>query len=76
MQTNASDADEAAPREAPVDLLPEGHEACSAGQGGAPRKARQCLCPRGDWRTNRERALANNCPAWIQHVADAAPVLL
>ena len=70
MQTDVSDAGEAGPREAESDA------AGSGGQGEVERKARKCLCPRGDWRTNRERALANKCPAWIQHVADAAPVLL
>ena len=70
MQTDSSGAGEAAPREAQSDAVGSG---C---QGEVERKARKCLCPRGDWRTNRERALANKCPAWIQHVADAAPVLL
>ena len=36
----------------------------------------QCLSPRVDGRANRERAAANDCPCWIQYVADAAAALL
>ena len=76
MQASVSDADEAAPQEAREELAPESDAGSGGQEGKALRAAWQCLCPRGDWRTNRERALANKCPAWIQHVADAAPVLL
>ena len=36
----------------------------------------QCLCPRGDWQANRERARATDSPIWIQCSADAAMTLL
>ena len=76
MQTSVSDGDAAAPQEAPEELAPESDAGSGGQEGKALRAAWQCRCPRGDWRTNRERALANNCPAWMQHVADAASVLL
>ena len=36
----------------------------------------QCLCPRGHWQENRERARATDSPIWIQCSADAAMSLL
>ena len=73
MQASVPEADEAPPEEALREHAPES-DTDSVGKDGDARK--RCLCPPGDWRANRERALANNCPAWIQHVADAASIRL
>ena len=35
-----------------------------------------CKCPRADWRTNLERARANDAPVWVQCAADGALALL
>ena len=67
------DADHAAPEEPLQEPAPERDTTSGGDATDAPRR---CLCPPEDWRANRERALANNCPYWIQHVADAASVLL
>ena len=56
-----------------MEAAPQSSATSSGGQQGG---AWQCLCPRGDWRANWERAWANDCPFWIQHVADAAATLL
>ena len=73
IQTSASDADGATPEEALRELAPDSDTRSIDKQGNAHER---CLCPPEDWLVNRERALANGCPAWIQHVADAASVLL
>ena len=73
IQTSASDADGATPEEALRELAPDSDTRSIDKQGDAHER---CLCPPEDWLANRERALANGCPAWIQHVADAASVLL
>ena len=39
-------------------------------------RAWQCKCPRADWRTNLERARANDAPVWVQCAADGALALL
>ena len=76
MQVGVSDAGETAPKVLTEEAVPERDPTAGEQEGKPARWGWQCLCPRGDWQTNRERALANNCPAWIQHVADAASVLL
>ena len=76
MQVGVSDAGETAPKVLTEEAVPERDPTAGEQEGKPARRGWQCLCPRGDWQTNRERALANNCPAWIQHVADAASVLL
>ena len=43
---------------------------------GLKGAAWQCLCPRGNWQENRERAKANDSPIWIQCSADAAMTIL
>ena len=73
IQTSASDADGATSEEALRELAPDSDTRSIDKQGDAHER---CLCPPEDWLVNRERALANGCPAWIQHVADAASVLL
>ena len=73
MQASAADADETAPEEALREHAAES-DTNSIDEDGDAQKG--CLCPPRDWRANRERALANKCPAWIQHVADAASILL
>ena len=55
-------------------------QGATEGEKGQPGGLRggtlQCLCPRGHWRTNRERAWTNDAPIWIQCAADAAVALL
>ena len=73
MQASVPDGDEEVPEEELREHAPEGDASSAGKEGDVPTR---CLCPPSDWRINRERALANSCPAWIQHVADAASVLL
>ena len=47
----------------------------SGGQEKEPFRWR-CLCPRADWRTNAERAQANDIPVWLQWAVDGALTLL
>ena len=62
MQASVPDGDEEVPEEELREHAPEGDASSAGREGDVPTR---CLCPPSDWRSNRERALANNCPAWI-----------